>query len=101
MQQVLSYSQQSRILDAIRFPLAFMVVLIHCKINAESWVLPDWKHFSGIEFSTALQIFFSSIVSDIAVPTFFVISGYYFFIKLMYFLLKYMQTSLRKEYALC
>lgn len=97
MQQDLSYSQQSRILDAIRFPLALMVVLIHCRINFDDWVLPDWKDFSGIEFSTALQIFFSSIVSEIAVPTFFLISGYFFFYKTDVFSFKVYANKLKKR----
>ena len=97
MQQYLSYSQQSRILDAIRFPLALMVVLIHCRINFDDWVLPDWKDFSGIEFCTALQIFFSSIVSEIAVPTFFLISGYFFFYKTDVFSFKVYANKLKKR----
>lgn len=79
MKQTISFSQQSRILNNLRFPLACMVVIIHCKINQHEWVLPQWSIFSGEEFSAAIQILFSTILSGIAVPTFYLLSGYFFF----------------------
>lgn len=79
MEQNISFSQQSRILNNLRFPLAIMVVIIHCKINQNEWVFPQWSGFSGEEFSAAIQILFSTILSGIAVPTFYLVSGYFFF----------------------
>lgn len=71
MKQYFTYSQQSRILNAIRFPLACMVVIIHCKINESEWIIPQWSSgMTGEEFSTALQILFSTILCGIAVTTF-------------------------------
>lgn len=85
MQSLISITRQSRILSAIRFPLACMVVMIHCKINESQWVLPQWTNITGEEFSSALQIFFSNILGGIAVPTFYLISGYFFFYRTEYF----------------
>lgn len=79
MNPIISYKQQSRILNAIRFPLACMVVIIHCKINEDKWILPQYTTLTGEEFSTTIQILLSNILSGIAVPTFYLISGYFFF----------------------
>lgn len=80
MDSKFSLSQQSRILNFLRFPLACMVVIIHCKINESGWVLPQWSDgITGEEFSTAIQILFSNILCGIAVPIFYLISGYFFF----------------------
>ncbi len=75
----LTFVQQSRVLNALRFPLACMVVIIHCKINPENWILPNWFQLTGEEFSAAIQILLSTIFSGVAVPTFYLLSGYFFF----------------------
>lgn len=93
-----TFAQQSRILNAIRFPLACMVVTIHCKINESEWVLPQWTtSMSGEEFSTALQVLFSTILSGIAVPTFYLISGYFFFYKTESFTINIYIQKLKKR----
>lgn len=89
----INFSQQSRILNSIRFPLACMVVAIHCKINQSEWVLPQWAGFSGEEFSAAIQILFSTILSGIAVPTFYLVSGYFFFYRTDIFTQMYIRKN--------
>lgn len=79
MNPIINYKQQSCILNTIRFPLACMVVIIHCKIKVDEWGLPQWRTFTGEEVSQVIQILFSNILSGIAVPTFYLISGYFFF----------------------
>ena len=72
---------QSRAIDVMRFPLAVMVVAIHtyfCEAlkargNVDVPFTGVWAH----EFIT----FFSIVLTDAAVPTFFVISGYLYFVK--------------------
>lgn len=72
------YEMQSKVLDNLRFPLVIMVVFIHsCTIN--DYCMPNWSNMSGADVNVALQILFSHVLSSIAVPTFFVISGYFFF----------------------
>lgn len=97
MQSEITYSQQSRILNALRFPLACMVVIIHCKINQDEWVLPQWRGFSGDELSAAIQILFSTILSGIAVPTFYLMSGYFFFYRMENFTWNVYLNKLKKR----
>lgn len=72
---------QSRAIDVLRFPLAVMVVAIHTYF-CEALKAPGNVDvpFSG-EWAHELITFFSIVLTDAAVPTFFVISGYLFFIK--------------------
>ncbi len=71
---------ESRILDALRFPLAVMVVVIHSSISKD-YHLPDYTALSGTDICVALQILFSHVISAVAVPAFFMMSGYFFFYK--------------------
>lgn len=71
---------QSRTIDILRFPLAVMVVAIHtyfCESLSNRGVeVPftgDWAHW--------MITFFSIYLTDCAVPMFFVISGYLYFVK--------------------
>lgn len=66
---------QSRTLDIVRFPLAVMVVFIHCygDISAET------SNSIPALFYENTRILFSRILSHIAVPLFYIISGYLFF----------------------
>lgn len=71
----------SKIISALRFPLAVMVVVIH------SWsplrlmpFNPDWDSFTGMDFAIGLQVLLSNVVAKVAVPAFYVISGYLFFL---------------------
>ena len=71
---------ESRILDALRFPLAVMVVVIHSSISKD-YHLPDYTALSGTDICVALQILFSHVVCHVSVPVFFMMSGYFFFYK--------------------
>lgn len=63
---------QSKTIDWLRFPLMFMVVFIHvCHQN-----LLDMKP-SVFAYGTYFTV--SQVIARIAVPLFFIISGYYFF----------------------
>lgn len=97
VQQNISFSQQSRILDKLRFPLACMVVVIHCKINQGGWVLPQWSNFTYSDLSVVIQILFSTILSGIAVPTFYLMSGYFFFYKIDVFDSNVYRAKLKKR----
>lgn len=63
-------------IDALRFPCAVLIVLIHV-----FQVRPDIGTFP-FSFFDSLQILISQGISRIAVPVFFIISGYLFFSKL-------------------
>lgn len=65
--------------DILRFPLAVLVIYIHCRIG-----IPDGHlYFDNIMNFTNMGILFriyiSIIISSVCVPTFFLISGYLFY----------------------
>lgn len=74
----------SEAIDLVRFPLAIMVVFIHSVIRPEETLLmpTDYAHLSGMDVYNIVRSFGSHVFSHIAVPTFFLISGYLFFKRL-------------------
>lgn len=78
MKTIISDEEQSKVLDSLRFPLACLVVIIHCKLSEDN-LMPQWDSMTGNDFAKGIQIIFSSIISGVAVPIFFIISGYYFY----------------------
>lgn len=72
---------QSRTISALRFPLAILVVFIHSKI-ADTYLMPNWADFHSSDIFLTVQILISNVIGHVAVPTFYVISGYLFFYKL-------------------
>lgn len=89
--------QQSDVINALRFPLACLVVVIHCKVTSVD-IMPQWDNITGAEFTNAIQIIFSSIISPVAVPTFFLISGYYFFYNTEHFNVSIYLDKLKKRF---
>lgn len=76
------WRQQSMVIDWLRFPLIVLVVYIH---NRGKGVLPieeiDWSFHRGIDFYSWLSYSICRVIASIAVPSFFIISGYFFFWK--------------------
>lgn len=72
--------QDSVVISSIRFPLAVMVVAIHSYISIEGW---EYTNISsqglGSNIAAFVMITISQVFCHIAVPTFFLISGYLFF----------------------
>lgn len=68
----------SQTISALRFPLAVMVVFIHSFMLDDVAFTPDWHALSGMDFAIGLQVLLSKVVSHVAVPAFYVISGYLF-----------------------
>lgn len=72
---------QSRVIDALRFPMTVLVVCIHFNIL----LYPLVSHGEIIQYDlTWVQYpitLFSEVLGRIAVPFFFLISGYFFFFK--------------------
>lgn len=71
---------QSRTIDWLRFPLAIAVVYIH---SFGSYPIDlNFLHsdpFSSISIFNWIRICFSHVLTHIAVPSFYLISGYLFF----------------------
>lgn len=78
--EIVDEELQSRVLKFIRFPLACMVVFIHCKMD-ENLVMPSLTNLSFDSLFDVTQIMFSSILTCASVPIFFLISGFLFFLK--------------------
>lgn len=76
------YAKDSNVISFLRLPLAFLVVFIHAESHIEGWQFQnmhpnDW----GANFCAIFITSFSHILSAVAVPCFFLISGYLFFLK--------------------
>lgn len=74
---------QSQVIDWLRFPLAVAVVFIHCFGEPPTVDLAAMHAdpFSGMHLFNWVRICLSHVLTHIAVPTFFAISGYLFFRK--------------------
>ena len=71
----------SKAIDWLRFPLIYLVVVIHSALFYDKLIPIHWDAMTGQDYYQLLVIFFSRSGAQIAVPTFFVISGYLFFFK--------------------
>ena len=67
-----------RIFDTLRFPLVVLIVFLHLKGEPSDMCI-DWHHFSLVDFYNCVRIYLSCIVCNVAVPSFFVMSGYLFY----------------------
>lgn len=80
-------SQTSKVLEIMRFPLAALIVFIHTSYSSDK---SDTSYYIGN--------FISNSVANIAVPTFFFISGYLFFAKYENFGWKEYSSAIRKKF---
>ncbi len=69
----------SKTITKLRLPLAVMVVFIH-SFGYQPYNI-NWSHLSGMDFYNLVRIACSHVIPHIAVPAFFLISGYLFFAK--------------------
>ncbi len=86
--------RQSIVIDAMRFPLIVLVLFIHV-------LPPDLKPVEINFTSMGLYLFLSEMFSHnfgrIAVPCFFLFSGYFFFIKMQKWSSRFYITQLKKR----
>lgn len=68
-----------RTFDWLRFPLALMVVYIHNFNVIQSSYFINWGHLEGMDYFNILRVYGSLVLTHIAVPLFFIISGHLFF----------------------
>ena len=71
---------QSSTIDFLRFPLAIMVIFIHMNPAVVNLIDADFPLLSGHGFFNIIGIVLSHVLTHIAVPTFFFISGFLFFL---------------------
>lgn len=79
-----SYSRSTtQALDWLRFPMALCVIFIHSfgsrKVNCSGIIADPFSWESVYDIS---RLFFSKVLPGFAVPTFFLISGYLFFLNM-------------------
>lgn len=76
-------SDQSKLLsstiDLLRFPLAIMVIFIHMNPEVVNLIDADFNLFSSRGIYNVIGIVGSHVLTHIAVPTFYLISGFLFF----------------------
>lgn len=71
---------QSGTIALMRIPLVVAVIFIH-SIGMPEYVQPYWNSFTGMDMFNWLRVCFSLVLPTVAVPAFFLISGYLFFRK--------------------
>ena len=67
----------SQIISFLRFPLTFLVVAIHSR--GEIGQVPDLMHLTARNLYDMVKVLGSDVIAQVAVPSFFFISGYLFF----------------------
>lgn len=76
---------QSFTIDMLRFPLIALVVFVHAENHYESVVDADFALFSAQGISNIVQCAISGVLGRVAVPAFFFISGFLFFLNMRHF----------------
>lgn len=88
---------QSSTIEFLRFPLAVMVLVIHMTPNVVSLADADFKLLSGHGLYNAFAIMGSHVITHLAVPTFYMISGYLFFVNVNEWSWDVYKTKIRKR----
>ena len=73
---------QFRVFDWLRFPLIVGVVFIHCFGKSFDYNAIDFAHLTGMDCYNMFRVSISQVLTHVCVPTFYLISGYLFFIGL-------------------
>ena len=85
-------NKDSEIIKDIRFPLTFIVVMQHCMGSV--YYDFEWTNLSGSDIYNIIKILLSGSFAAIAVPAFFLISGFLFFNKIEHFDLSVYKSKL-------
>ena len=70
----------SATIDLLRFPLAIMVIFIHMNPEVSNLFDADFSLISGHGIYNVTGVLLSHVLTHVAVPTFYLISGFLFFI---------------------
>ena len=81
MTKLSEFELQSKTIDWLRFPLAILVIFIHMNPEVDIQNV-NYSHFDWYSLYNVFGILISKTVGGIAVPSFFMFSGYLFFNKL-------------------
>ena len=70
----------SKTIRLLRFPLIIMVLYVHCFGPGEVDMLAmDYSSLSGMDCFNIFRVFVTRVLCHVAIPSFFIISGYLFF----------------------
>lgn len=78
MNQSACHNDTTRAIATLRLPLALMVVLIHTFVGPSDATI-HWSELSAMDCFNIMRVFLSRVLPAVAVPAFFVFSGYLFF----------------------
>lgn len=90
-------SCQYDVFDIMRFPLAVLVIYIHCTIGLPEKPISLNSMTILYQWDGLLRIYISKIISTICVPSFFMISGYLFYQKQINFNLIVFMNKLKRR----
>ena len=76
------YRNDSAAIEWLRFPLIVCVVFIHSFGEPVDMTLIDWTSLSGNDIYDIIRVLFSRVITHSAVPCFYFISGYLFFLNI-------------------
>ena len=88
---------QFRVFDWLRFPLIVGVVFIHCFGKPFDYESINFAHLTGMDYYNLFRVSISHVLTHVCVPTFYLISGYLFFIGLEKWNWYYYLNKLRKR----
>lgn len=90
---------QSQTIDWLRFPLIICVIFIHnATLPADFDVTTiDWQSLSAGDLFIYMKILFSHVLTHIAVPIFFMISGFLFFLRTPKLTLNIYKNKIKKR----
>ncbi len=88
---------ESKAIDYLRIPLAIGVIIIHMNMCKCDWIINYAHPFRDLDFYSLFTLFFTNKIGGIAVPLFFLISGYLFFYHLKEWNLTTYQTKIKKR----
>ena len=91
---------QSQTLNIVRFPLIILVVFIHNQGIGDklSDIYINWSNLSDIDYYNFIRLFTVQVIARIAVPAFFIISGFLFFFNVTFFDKNNYLIKLRKRF---
>lgn len=74
--------RDSEVINLVKFPLAFMVVMLHSYVAVNGFHISevDYNHLTGTDWYSLVGITFSHVLTQVAVPMFFFISGFLFYV---------------------
>lgn len=95
-QRMTPYEAESKTIDLLRLPLAIGVIFIHMNMKVHGNMV-HWTDFGSMDAYRVFAIVVADNLAGIAVPLFFLFSGYLFFYKLKEWNLQVYKQKMKKR----